>query len=94
MKGQTMHEYEAQRATGSHDAAPRAEKPPPMMVVQVAIEVTDPLGLHLRSAERFAVTAKQYQAFYPHWHEFERYIDPAFDSAFWQRVTGRRPLDE
>jgi len=36
--------------------------------------------------------AEQYQAFYPQWQEFSRYVDPGFDSAFWQRVTGRRPL--
>jgi hypothetical protein len=35
------------------------------------------------------MTAEQFQAFYPQWQAFARYIDPAFDSAFWQRVTAR-----
>jgi FAD/FMN-containing dehydrogenase len=46
------------------------------------------------SAKDARMTAEQYQTFYPQWREFGRYIDPSFDSAFWQRVTGRRPLDE
>ncbi|HYK37161.1 FAD-binding oxidoreductase [Alloacidobacterium sp.] len=33
------------------------------------------------------MTAGQFQSFYPQWQSFSRYIDPAFDSAFWQRVT-------
>jgi FAD/FMN-containing dehydrogenase len=51
-------------------------------------------GGRMYSAKDARMTAEQYQAFYPQWREFERYIDPSFDSAFWQRVTGRRPLDE
>jgi hypothetical protein len=34
------------------------------------------------------MTAVQFQAFYPQWREFARYIDPAFSSSFWRRVTG------
>jgi hypothetical protein len=33
------------------------------------------------------MTPAQYQNFYPQWRDFARYIDPAFSSAFWQRVT-------
>jgi FAD/FMN-containing dehydrogenase len=33
------------------------------------------------------MTARQFQAFYPEWREFARYVDPRFSSAFWQRVT-------
>ncbi len=51
-------------------------------------------GGRLYSAKDARMTAEQYQTFYPQWRDFERYIDPSFDSAFWQRVTGRRPLDE
>jgi FAD/FMN-containing dehydrogenase len=57
-------------------------------------QITLEYGGRMYSAKDARMTAQQYQAFYPHWREFERYIDPAFDSAFWQRVTGRRPLDE
>jgi FAD/FMN-containing dehydrogenase len=31
--------------------------------------------------------ALQFQAFYPQWHDFARYIDPAFSSNFWRRVS-------
>ena len=37
------------------------------------------------------MTAMQFQAFYPQWQEFARYIDPAFSSSFWQRVSGAAP---
>jgi FAD/FMN-containing dehydrogenase len=57
-------------------------------------QITLEYGGRMYSAKDARMTAQQYQAFYPHWREFERYIDTAFDSAFWQRVTGRRPLDE
>jgi hypothetical protein len=33
------------------------------------------------------MTAPQFQAFYPKWRDFAKFIDPAFDSAFWKRVT-------
>ncbi|MGC2640019.1 MAG: FAD-binding oxidoreductase [Acidobacteriaceae bacterium] len=50
-------------------------------------------GGRMYSAKDARMTADQFQAFYPQWQEFARYVDPGFDSAFWQRVTGRRPLD-
>jgi hypothetical protein len=34
------------------------------------------------------MSADDYQAFYPNWREFAKYIDPAFSSSFWRRVTG------
>jgi FAD/FMN-containing dehydrogenase len=49
-------------------------------------------GGRMYSAKDARMTPEQYQAFYPQWQEFARYIDPGFDSGFWQRVTGRRPL--
>lgn len=51
-------------------------------------------GGRMYSAKDARMTAEQFQAFYPQWREFSRYVDPGFDSAFWQRVTGRRPPDE
>jgi len=50
-------------------------------------------GGRMYSAKDARMTPEQFQAFYPQWNEFARYVDPGFDSAFWQRVTGRRPLD-
>jgi len=56
--------------------------------------ITLEYGGRMYSAKDARMTPQQYQAFYPQWREFERFIDPSFDSAFWQRVTGRRPIDE
>jgi FAD/FMN-containing dehydrogenase len=50
-------------------------------------------GGRMYSAKDARMTPDQFQAFYPQWQDFSRYIDPSFDSAFWQRVTGRRPID-
>ncbi|OGU17897.1 MAG: FAD-linked oxidase [Ignavibacteria bacterium GWB2_35_12] len=33
------------------------------------------------------MSAEDFQKFYPQWTEFEKYIDPAFSSSFWRRVT-------
>ncbi len=55
--------------------------------------ITREHGGRLYSAKDARMTAEQFQAFYPQWQEFSRYVDPGFDSAFWQRVTGRRPID-
>ena len=31
-----------------------------------------------------------FDAFYPEWREFAQFIDPAFSSSFWRRVTDGR----
>jgi FAD/FMN-containing dehydrogenase len=41
----------------------------------------------LYPAKDARMTAPQFQAFYPEWEAFSRYVDPRFSSAFWQRVT-------
>ncbi len=46
-------------------------------------------GGRMYPAKDATMTAAQYQAFYPQWQQFAAYVDPAFDSAFWRRVTGR-----
>ena len=38
-------------------------------------------------AKDASMTSTQFQAFYPQWRDFSRFIDPSFSSAFWQRVT-------
>ena len=43
-------------------------------------------GGRMYPAKDATMTAAQFQAFYPQWKKFAAYIDPAFDSAFWQRV--------
>ncbi len=44
-------------------------------------------GGRMYPAKDARMTARQFQAFYPQWERFAEYIDPAFSSAFWQRVT-------
>ena len=44
-------------------------------------------GGRMYPAKDATMTPAQFQAFYPQWKKFAAYIDPAFDSAFWQRVT-------
>jgi FAD/FMN-containing dehydrogenase len=43
-------------------------------------------GGRMYPAKDARMTAAQFQAFYPQWQDFARYIDPRFSSAFWQRV--------
>lgn len=57
-------------------------------------EITLAHGGRLYPAKDARMTPEQFQAFYPQWREFSRYVDSWFDSSFWQRVTGRRPRDE
>jgi FAD/FMN-containing dehydrogenase len=45
-------------------------------------------GGRLYPAKDACMSADDYQAFYPNWREFAKYIDPAFSSSFWRRVTG------
>lgn len=49
--------------------------------------ITLEYGGRMYPAKDARMTARQFQIFYPEWRQFARYIDPAFSSAFWQRVT-------
>jgi hypothetical protein len=40
-------------------------------------------------AKDACMSAAHFQQFYPQWEQWAAYIDPAFSSSFWQRVTGR-----
>ena len=44
-------------------------------------------GGKMYPAKDARMTAEQFQTFYPQWREFAKFIDPMFDSAFWQRVS-------
>jgi FAD/FMN-containing dehydrogenase len=48
-------------------------------------------GGRLYPAKDAAMTASQFQSFYPQWEHFARYRDPMFTSSFWERVTGDKP---
>jgi FAD/FMN-containing dehydrogenase len=50
-------------------------------------DMTLEAGGRLYPAKDARMTAAQFQKFYPNWREFEDFIDPAFSSSFWRRVT-------
>jgi FAD/FMN-containing dehydrogenase len=54
-------------------------------------DMTLEFGGRLYPAKDAAMTASQFQSFYPQWEQFARYRDPMLTSSFWERVTGDRP---
>jgi FAD/FMN-containing dehydrogenase len=52
-------------------------------------DITAEYGGRLYSAKDARMKPKHFQRFYPRWQQFAGYIDPAFDSAYWQRVSAR-----
>jgi FAD/FMN-containing dehydrogenase len=53
-------------------------------------DMTREFGGRLYPAKDAAMTASQFQAFYPQWEQLSRFRDPALTSSFWERVTGDR----
>ncbi len=54
-------------------------------------DMTRDFGGRLYPAKDAAMTAKQFQTFYPQWKQLARFRDPVLTSSFWERVTGDRP---
>jgi FAD/FMN-containing dehydrogenase len=50
-------------------------------------DMTREFGGRLYPAKDAAMTAPQFQSFYPQWQKFARYRDPMLTSSFWERVT-------
>ena len=50
-------------------------------------DITAEFGGRMYPAKDARMGAAHFQNFYPQWQQFSAYIDPAFDSSFWQRVT-------
>ncbi len=50
-------------------------------------DMTLEFGGRLYPAKDAAMTATQFQAFYPQWEKLARYRDPLITSSFWERVT-------
>jgi FAD/FMN-containing dehydrogenase len=50
-------------------------------------DMTLEFGGRLYPAKDAAMTAAQFQAFYPQWEQLARFRDPLFTSSFWERVT-------
>jgi FAD/FMN-containing dehydrogenase len=56
-------------------------------LLELLAAITLDHGGRMYPAKDATMTAAQFQAAYTQWKKFAAYIDPAFDSAFWQRVT-------
>ena len=54
-------------------------------------DMTREFGGRLYPAKDAAMTASQFQHFYPQWQQFARFRDSAITSSFWERVTGDTP---
>jgi FAD/FMN-containing dehydrogenase len=57
-------------------------------------DMTQEFGGRLYPAKDAAMTAQQFQSFYPEWQQLARFRDPAITSSFWERVTGDHPIYE
>ena len=55
-------------------------------------DMTRDFGGRLYPAKDAAMTAAQFQTFYPQWEQLQRFKDPVITSSFWERVTGDRTL--
>jgi FAD/FMN-containing dehydrogenase len=53
-------------------------------------DMTLEFGGRLYPAKDAAMTAAQFQAFYPEWQQLARFRDPLITSSFWERVTGEQ----
>jgi FAD/FMN-containing dehydrogenase len=51
-------------------------------------DITAECGGRMYPAKDACMSAAHFQQFYPQWQQWAVYIDPAFSSSFWQRVTG------
>ena len=51
-------------------------------------DMTREFGGRLYPAKDAAMTASQFQTFYPQWEQLARFRDPIITSSFWERVTG------
>ncbi len=54
-------------------------------------DMTLEFGGRMYPAKDAAMTAAQFQAFYPEWQQLARMRDPMITSSFWERVTGEQP---
>ena len=50
--------------------------------------ITADCGGRMYPAKDACMSAAHFQQFYPQWERFSGYVDRAFSSSFWQRVTG------
>jgi FAD/FMN-containing dehydrogenase len=55
-------------------------------------DMTREFGGRLYPAKDAAMTAAQFQTFYPQWERFARFRDPLLTSSFWERCTGDKAI--
>jgi FAD/FMN-containing dehydrogenase len=60
-------------------------------LVERLADMTREFGGRMYPAKDAAMTASQFQTFYPQWTQLARFRDPAITSSFWERVTGDIP---
>ncbi len=60
-------------------------------LIERLADMTREFGGRLYPAKDAAMTAAQFQHFYPQWEQLARFRDPVITSSFWERVTGERP---
>ena len=60
-------------------------------LVERLADMTLDFGGRLYPAKDAAMTAAQFQTFYPQWEQLARFRDPVLTSSFWERVTGDKP---
>lgn len=53
-------------------------------------EIVSQGGGAIYPAKDATMSEQQFKKAYPRWQEFEKFIDPQFNSQFWDRVMGRR----
>jgi FAD/FMN-containing dehydrogenase len=72
-------------ATLALDFANRGNKT--RMLLAKLDEITSAAGGAVYPAKDACMSARHFQQYYPQWQQFTQYIDPAFSSSFWRRVT-------
>ena len=63
-------------------------KPRAMELLDRLDEITRSAGGAVYPAKDARMSRESYQAYFPKWEEFSRFIDPRCSSSFWRRVTG------
>ncbi len=51
-------------------------------------DITRETGGAVYPAKDARMSAESFQSYFPAWAEFARFVDPAFSSSFWRRVSG------
>lgn len=61
--------------------------PKTLKLLDTLDRVVEDSGGRVYPAKDARMSPKSFQNYYPNWHQFSQFIDPAFDSSFWRRVT-------